>query len=157
MRFRFASAIAVAVVLMAVAGACGDEAGIGGERKEYIDALTPLCENAVQEADQIGDATDVASLEQVRNVWAELYGEIKARPIPSEDFDGGQKFVAGINNIALAAEDAYQSALINDNAAMQRALATEEKAKASTSQTADGYGFEEGCNQLSETPNEEDQ
>jgi hypothetical protein len=135
--------------------ACGDEGGIGGDRKAFIDALTPACENAVQEADRIGDATDTATLEQDKNVWAELYQEAKARPIPSEDFDGGQKFVVGLFNISAASDDAYQSSLIGDNAAMQRALNTEDLAKKSTSETASEYGFESGCNEL-DTGGEDD-
>lgn len=136
------------MVLLTGLAACGDEAGIGGDRKAYIDAVTPACENAIQQTNQIGDATDPPTLERVKNVWAELYQEAKARPLPSEDFDGGQKLLAGLNNISLAAEDAYQSALINDNAAVSRALNTEDLAKRSTSETAEGYGFESGCNEL---------
>jgi hypothetical protein len=140
----------VAVLVLTVGVACGGSEGDpGGEKGAYIDKVDPACERAIQEANRIGSATDTASLEKSNINWRVLWDTAKSSPIPGEDYDLGARFLAGLNNLSLAAEAAYQASIINDQAIVQKSLSGLATSRDTTADAAKDYGFKE-CDKLGE-------
>lgn len=135
-------------MLLTVGVACGGSEGEpGGAKGAYIARVDPACEKAIQQASALGNGTDTATLEQANANWRALWETGKSLPIPSEDEDLGFRFLAGLNNISLSAETAYQASIINDQATVQKGLAGEADSRKGTAEAAKDYGFKE-CDKL---------
>lgn len=148
MRSRFVGSVGLAIALLVVAAACGGSEGApGGEKQAYINLVDPACEKAIQAASALGSGTDVATLEKSAAIWTALWQTARSRPVPDEDFDLGTRFLVGLNNISLAGDFAYQSAIVNNTANLQKALSQQAESRKTTGEAAKDYGFKE-CSQL---------